>query len=300
MPLASVLRLILLAAIWGGSFLFMRLTASQLGPAFLIEGRVIAAALCLFLIGLYLRKKLLFMAHIKHFFIIGAFNTALPFLLFAYAALTLHASTLAILNATAPLFGAVIAAIWQRDKLKVKTMLGLLLGVLGVLVLVGKEALSLGDQGFLAVIACLGAASMYGFSANYTKVAPAVTPFGNAHGSMWAAVIVVIPFLFFLPIQAPVTLPISLSVLTLGVVCTGLAYLLYFRLVKDDGPASALSVTFLVPLFGILWGGLFLDEIIGLNTLLGALLVISGTILVTGFSMKKLFNRQKSKKALIH
>ena len=293
MPLASVLRLILLASIWGCSFLFMRLTANSLGPAFLIEGRVLAAALCLLLISLYLRRQLLFVSHLKHFFIIGALNTALPFLLFAYAAQTLNASTLAILNSTAPLFGAVIASIWQKEPLKLKESVGLLVGMIGVSVLVGHQALALGDQGLWAIMACLLAASMYGFSANYTKVAPVVAPFENAHGSMWAAVIVVLPFLAFIPIRDPITLPISLSVLALGIVCTGFAYLLYFRLVKDDGPASALSVTFLVPLFGILFGSLFLNEEIGLNTLLGAMLVITGTILVTGFSIKKLFNKKK-------
>ena len=271
----------------------MRLTANSLGPAFLIEGRVLSAALCLLLISLYLRRQLLFVSHLKHFFIIGALNTALPFLLFAYAAQTLNASTLAILNSTAPLFGAVIASLWQKEPLKFKAGVGLLVGMVGVSVLVGHQALALGEQGLWAILACLLAALMYGFSANYTKVAPVVAPFENAHGSMWAAVIVVLPFLAFMPIRDPVTLPISLSVLALGIACTGFAYLLYFRLVKDDGPASALSVTFLVPLFGILWGSLFLNEEIGLNTLLGALLVITGTILVTGFSIKKLFNKKK-------
>ena len=287
MPLASVLRLVLLASIWGGSFLFMRLTANSLGPAVLIEGRVLAAALFLLLMSLYLRRQLPFVSHIKHFFIIGAFNTALPFLMFAYAAQTLNASTLAILNSTAPLFGAVIASLWQKEPLKLKAGLGLLIGIFGVSVLAGQQVMALGEQGLLAILACLLAASMYGFSANYAKVAPSVAPFENAHGSIWAAVIIVLPLIPFMPIRDPITLPISLSVLVLGVVCTGIAYLLYFRLVKDDGPASALSVTFLVPLFGILWGRFFLGEAIGLNTLLGALLVITGTILVTGFSFKK-------------
>jgi len=293
MPLASIVRLVLLASIWGSSFLFMRLTANSLGPAVLIEGRVLAAALCLLLISLYLRRRLDFLSHVKHYFIIGAFNTALPFLMFAYAAQTLNASTLAILNSTAPLFGAVIASLWQKEPLQLKAGLGLLIGMLGVAVLVGQQALSLGEQGLWAIFACLLAAAMYGFSANYTKIAPAVAPFENAHGSMWAAVIVVLPLIPFMPIRDPITLPISLSVLTLGIVCTGFAYLLYFRLVKDDGPASALSVTFLVPLFGILWGSLFLGEKIGLNTLLGALLVITGTILVTGFSLGKVLKYAK-------
>ncbi|MEJ6122828.1 DMT family transporter [Vibrio sp. 2-Bac 85] len=287
MPVASVLRLILLASIWGGSFLFMRLTANSLGPAMLVEGRVLAAALFLLLMSLYLGRKLQFISYIKHFFIIGAFNSAFPFLMFAYAAQTLNASTLAIINSTAPLFGAVIASLWQRERLPLKAGLGLLVGMLGVSVLVGQQAMALGEQGLLAIAACLLAALMYGFSANYTKVAPAVAPFENAHGSMWASVIIVLPLLPFIPIRDPITLPISLSVLVLGVICTGIAYLLYFKLVKDDGPASALSVTFLVPLFGILWGRLFLGEAIGLNTLLGAILVITGTVLVTGFSFKK-------------
>lgn len=293
MPLASVLRLILLASFWGGSFLFMRLTASSLGPVVLIEGRVVAAALCLLIMGLYLRRQLHFLAHIKHFFIIGAFNTAFPFLMFAYAAQTLNASTLAILNSTAPLFGAVIASLWQKERLKLKAGLGLLLGMLGVSVLVGQQALALGEEGLWAIFACLLAASMYGFAANYAKVAPSVAPFENAHGSMWAAVLIVLPLLPFVPIREPVTLQISMFVLILGIVCTGFAYLLYFRLVKDEGPASALSVTFLVPLFGILWGYLFLQEAIGLNTLLGALLVIIGTILVTGFSLKKVIKQKQ-------
>ena len=292
MSLASVLRLVLLAAIWGGSFLFMRLTASSLGPVFLIEGRVLAAALCLLLISFYLRRKLSFLSYVKHFFIIGAFNTALPFLMFAYAAQTLNASTLAILNSTAPLFGAVIASVWQKERLKVKASVGLLIGMLGVCVLVGQQALALGEQGLLAISACLLAAFMYGVSANYTKVAPVVAPFENAHGSLWAAVIIVLPLLPLIPIRDPISLPISLSVLALGIVCTSFAYLLYFRLVKDDGPASALSVTFLVPLFGIVWGYLFLEEAIGLNTLLGASLVIIGTILVTGFSFKKALKKR--------
>jgi drug/metabolite transporter (DMT)-like permease len=291
MSLASVLRLILLASFWGGSFLFMRLTATSLGPVALIEGRVLAAAVCLLLMGLYLRRRLHFLGNIKHFFIIGAFNTALPFLMFAYAAQTLNASTLAILNSTAPLFGAVIASVWQKERLRLKAGIGLFIGMLGVSVLVGQQALTLGEDGVWAICACLFAASMYAFAANYAKIAPSVAPFENAHGSMWAAVLIVLVFLPFAPISEPITLEISFFVLMLGVICTGFAYLLYFRLVKDEGPASALSVTFLVPLFGILWGYLFLQESIGLNTLLGAVLIITGIILVTGVSVRRMMKQ---------
>ncbi|WP_240920066.1 DMT family transporter, partial [Pseudoalteromonas sp. c7(2019)] len=124
--------------------------------------------------GIYLRRRLQFLANIKHFFIIGSFNTAFPFLMFAYAAQTLNASTLAILNSTAPLFGAVIASVWQKERLQLKAGIGLLIGMLGVSVLVGQQALTLGEEGVWAICACLFAASMYAFAANYAKIAPSV------------------------------------------------------------------------------------------------------------------------------
>ncbi|PMO47918.1 hypothetical protein BCT11_26610 [Vibrio sp. 10N.222.52.B12] len=297
MTAASFFRLLCLAAIWGGSFLFMRVAANTFRPAYLIEFRVAFAAIALLLIAFYLKKKLAFTKHIKHFFIIGLFNSAVPFLLFAYAAQTLNASTLAILNSTAPIWGALIGFVWYRSPLTAKAILGMMIGIGGVAVLVGLDSSIIGREATLPIGASLMASFSYGIATNYTKNAPQVPAFDNAHGSMWAAVIWVLPLLPFLPMRAEPTSIEWSSVVALGVVCTGLAYLLYFRLVSEIGPASALTVTFLVPVFGILWGYLVLDEPVGFNTIIGTILVLSGTMLVTGFSPAAMLAKRKEKVA---
>ncbi|NOI42285.1 DMT family transporter [Vibrio alginolyticus] len=293
MTAVSFFRLLCLAAIWGGSFLFMRVAANTFGPAYLIEFRVTFAAVALLLIAVYLKKRLTLTAHTKHFFIIGLFNSAVPFLLFAYAAQTLNASTLAILNSTAPIWGALVGFVWYRSPLTAKSVLGMLIGIGGVAVLVGLDTSTIGEEAMLPIAASLMASFSYGIATNYTKNAPQVPAFDNAHGSMWAAVIWVLPLLPFLPMRAEPSHFEWSSVVTLGVVCTGFAYLLYFRLVSDIGPASALTVTFLVPVFGILWGYLVLDEPVGSNTIIGTILVLSGTMLVTGFSPTAMLAKRK-------
>ncbi|EKO3402388.1 DMT family transporter [Vibrio fluvialis] len=293
MPVASFLQLLGLAAIWGGSFLFLRIAAHSFGPAYLIEARVGFAALSLLLIGLYLKKSLPFRQHWQHFMILGLFNSALPFLLFAYAAQTLNVSTLSILNSTAPIWGAVIGYVWHKTPLSQKAIAGLLIGVAGVSVIVGLDHSLIGTDAGLPIVAATMAAFCYGIATNYTKNAPAISSFDNSHGSMWAASLWVLPLLPFIPMREAPSGTEVLSVLTLGIICTGLAYLLYFRLVKEIGPSPTLSVTFLIPVFGILWGYLVLGETIGLNTVLGTALVLAGTMMVTNFSPLALLRARK-------
>ncbi|MCE7596141.1 DMT family transporter [Vibrio fluvialis] len=293
MPVASFLQLLGLAAIWGGSFLFLRIAAHSFGPAYLIEARVGFAALSLLLIGLYLKKSLPFRQHWQHFMILGLFNSALPFLLFAYAAQTLNVSTLSILNSTAPIWGAVIGYVWHKTPLSLKAIAGLLIGVAGVSVIVGLDHSLIGTDAGLPIMAATMAAFCYGIATNYTKNAPAISSFDNSHGSMWAASLWVLPLLPFIPMREAPNGTEVLSVLALGIICTGLAYLLYFRLVKEIGPSPTLSVTFLIPVFGILWGYLVLGETIGLNTVLGTALVLAGTMMVTNFSPLALLRARK-------
>ena len=293
MSVASALRLLLLAAIWGGSFIFTRIAANSLGPAYLIEARVFFAAISLFIVAIYLKKRLKFSDNPKHFFMMGLFNSALPFFLFAYSAQTLNASTLSILNSTAAIWGAIIAFFWHKTPLTSKKMTGLVIGIIGVAVLVGWDAAKIGEGATSAIIAGIMAAFCYGLATNYAINAPKVSSFDNAHGSMWAATLLAIPLLPFIPMRETPTFEVATSVIALGVVCTALAYLIYFRLIQDIGASSTLSVTFLIPVFGILWGNLVLDEQIGWNTLIGALMVLSGTMLVTGFSVANLLKSRK-------
>ncbi len=286
MNTANMLRLVLLAAIWGSSFVFMRKAAPVLGPAVLIEYRVLFAALFLLVVGMVLRKRLDLAQNWKHFLILGFFNSALPFLLFAYAALSLTASVLSVINATAPMWAALIAALWSRQAISLKKGIGLVLGTCGVALLVGFDAVATKPGAGIAIGAALLAAFSYSVATTYSKTARSIDPFANAHGSMWGATLLVIPSLALFPSPGPTTPDILGAALALGVMCTGIAYILYFKLVEDVGPTSALTVTFLNPLFGILWGALFLHEIVGWHTILGAAIVITGTALVTGFSPK--------------
>ena len=293
MDAASLLRLVALSAIWGGSFLFLRIAAPVLGPVVLAEFRVACAALFLLVVGWVLRRPLDAAKHWKHYLILGLLNSALPFLLFGYAAQTLSASVMAILNATAPIWSAVIGAVWARHLPSAPALLGLALGVAGVSVLVGFDAFALQAGGAIAIAAVLLASFCYGLATQYARTARSVEPFANAHGSMWAAAALLATATPFAPIVAAPGAGVLVAAAALGIVCSGMAYLLYFRLVADVGATSALTVTFLIPVFGILWGNLFLSEVVRWNTVVGAGIVLVGTALVTGFD-PRVFARRGS------
>ena len=286
MALKHLIQLLILAAIWGGSFLFMRIGVPVFGPAALITLRVFIATAVLALAGLWLGKRLDLRRHWRHYLIIGFLNSALPFLLFAYAAQSLSASLLSILNATSALWGAVIAAVWLRVPITRSIALGLLCGLAGVVLLVGNGVALTGDAGWpgwTAIAAGLIAPLCYAIASNYTKANPSTaTPFANTHGSMWMAGLLCLPVVFFAPIRQTPLLGDWAALAALGVFCTGVAYLLYFSLIQEIGPTRALSVTFLIPVFGVLWGALFLHEPIGWDKLTGGVLVLAGISLTTG------------------
>jgi len=292
MNLASVIRLFILAAIWGASFMFTRIGAPVLGPVILIEFRVGLAAVFLMIIARYLHKSLNVKQHWRHYLMLGIFNGALPFLLFGFAAQTLTASALCILNATAPIWGAVIGAVWARHPLNGRTMLGLVLGVLGVSLVVGVDHLTAQHGASIAIIAALLGAFSFGIATNYAKTAKSVDSYSNAQGSMLAASLLIAPAVPFASLTTSPSTGVMLAVAALGIICTGIAFLLYFRLIRDIGATSALTVTFLIPVFGILWGSLFLGEVITFGMMLGSCIVIVGTALVIGFNPAKLLLRR--------
>lgn len=292
MKTSDLLRLILLGAIWGGSFFFMRMVSPVLGAAYLAEARVLAASLFLAIVSMYLGRKPQLRKRAVHYFIMGFFNSALPFVLFAYASLDLSTSELSILNAMAPVWGFLIGWLRGTEALTLKRGMGLLLGVVGVAILLGLFSADHHQANALSVALGLIGALSYGVASNYARVSKGVEPFDNTHGSLWASVILIIPALFWLPLKAEPTL-VTLSIaVVLGVVCTAVALLLYFRLIQDVGATSALTVTYLIPLFASLWGVLFLNETLSANTLIGMVVIILGTAWVTDFDWRAAFKLQ--------
>jgi drug/metabolite transporter (DMT)-like permease len=273
--------LLFLGAMWGGSFIFMRIAAPALGPVMLIELRVALAGLTLLAYGAMTRSLPSVRTQWRQYLVAGAVNSAVPFVLIATASLVLPASMTATLNATTPLFGAVIAALWIKEPMTVHKLLGLGAGLAGVAVLVGLGPVPWSVDVLLAAGASLLAAASYGVGAVYTKTRfPNADPRVLTTYSQLGAALVLAPLVpFALPHGAPSGLVIG-STLALALLCTALAYLLYFYLILEAGPTKAILVTFLSPAFGLLWSALFLGESLGLVHFVGFGLILGSVALV--------------------
>jgi len=284
---ADTLELFALAAVWGGSFIFMRMGAGEFGALPLSCLRVTGAAIVLLPLLAWRRELAELRTHWKPILIVGVMNSAFPFVCFAYAALTINAGLSAIFNAAAPLFSAVIAWLWLKDRLSAPRVAGLAIGFAGVLGLaLSKAGIQAGAQGTatsLAVLACIAGSVSYGFSANFTKRhLIGVKPMAVAAGSqLAAAVVLALPAWWTWPAASP-SPTAWLTVAVLAIACTGIAYVMYFRLIAHVGPANAITVTFLVPAFAVAWGALFLGERPTTAMLAGCAVIVAGTALATG------------------
>lgn len=291
------LQLVLLGALWGASFLFIRLAVHDFGPVWLVLLRVLAGAIFLGLAAVLWRRALVWRGETRAFLILGLLNTALPFVLFSFAAKSLTASLLSIINSTAPLWGVVFGVALTRKAPPVRVLAGLAAGSAGVALLVWRDNAVLAAGTPWPVFAAVLAPLCYGLASHFARLRTAhLEPFVVAHGSMWGAVACTLPALLWSPLPAAGALAAIApgawaAALALGILCTGLAYLIYFKLIRELGAPSALTVTFLIPLFGILWGAMFLNEPVGLTTFGGAACVLLGTALVTGFNPLAVFRR---------
>ena len=279
-------ELVLLAAIWGASFLFMRLGVHEFGPLVLAAVRVGLASVLL--IPLLASRGQLgeLRRHWKGLLLVGALNSAVPFVLFSFAALSITAGLSSIVNATTPLWTAVVAFVWLRQGLTPLRVLGLVIGFAGVAYLAWDKASfkpGADHAGFWAMLACLGATLCYGVAANATKrYLAGAPPLAVATGSQFAAALMLaLPAAWLWPAQMPGGVAWG-SALGLATLCTALAYTLFFRLMSRVGPTNTVSVTFLIPLFAILWGAMFLGEVITTRMVIGGGIVLVGIALALG------------------
>lgn len=282
-----LIEFVLLAAIWGSSFLFMRLGALEFGALPTAGLRVAIAALFLLPFLLWRGFGPQLARHWQKIFFVGLINSAIPFACFSFALLSISTGLASILNATVPLFGALVAWFWLKDRPHGLRVLGLVIGFLGVALLAWDKASFKPDAGGMttgwAVLAILLACLCYGIAASFTKrhlngLPSLVTATGSQLG---AALGLALPTLWLWPQRMPGAMA-WLSLLAVGVLCTGVAYILYFRLIENVGPARSLTVTFVLPVFAVFYGALFLNESISSWMLLCGAIIVCGTALAAG------------------
>jgi len=290
----DITDLFLLAAIWGSSFLFITLAVPDFGPFPLMALRTGIGVLVLLPILLWRHALPDLVRHWRPIFILGLINAAIPFSLLAYAAFVIPAGVLSILNAATPLWGAVFAALWLKDILPVWRIAGLVIGFGGIVLLVWDELElnTLLNTG-LALAAGLAAPLSYGFSATFTKrYLMRVRSAAVATGALLSATLALWPLALLTWPEASISQRAWGSMLMLAVLCTGITYIIFYRLVMNAGPAKASTVTLLIPVFGVLWGWMWLSEEVTLIILLATAIILLGTALATGILGAQQFRRR--------
>jgi len=283
MKKSLMVEFVALGAIWGSSFLFMRLGGAEFGAVATAGVRVFIGAIVLLPILWFSGHWKVLRKNAAPILFLGLMNSALPFALFAYAVLSISTGLSAILNATVPLFTALVSWLWLKERPGNSRVLGLAMGFVGVLLLASDTAsFKPGGTGW-AVLACLLACASYAVSAAYTrKYLTGVHPLATAAGSQLGALLVLaLPTFWFWPARNPGLVPWS-ALVAVGVICTAGAYILFFRLIEKIGPVRAVTVTFLVPVFAIIYGTVFLREALTPWMLMCGVVVVCGTALATG------------------
>ena len=285
-------RLVALAAMWGASYLFMRIAVPHLGAALLIELRVAIAGLLLAAFVYATGGRVGWRAHWRAYLFVGAIGLALPFTLIAEALRTIDASTGAILNALSPLFASIFAALWIRDPLTIPKMAGIALCLAGTMVLVGWTPAPMTSTQLVAASMSIAATALYGFTIVYTKVRlKGASPMGTSVGTLLMAAASLLPFALVVDAPHPiaeVTTLAWLATLGLAVVSTAFAFILYYRLIADVGPVKAITVTLLVPIFGMVWGVIFLGEPVTPGRIAGCAIILAGCALILGLARNPL------------
>ena len=295
MSAAVAAEFILLAALWGASFLFMRLGTLEFGPLPTAGLRVAIASLALLPVmlsrGLWPQLR----QHWKPVMICGLINSAIPFALFSFALLSISTGLSSILNATVPLFGALVAWLWLGDKPGASRTVGLVIGFIGVALLAsGKASFKPDASGAVTawgILACLLATISYAVAASFTRrYLSGLNSLMVATGSqIGAALGLALPTLLMWPVQAP-SLKAWGALLALGILCTAVAYVLFFRLIERLGPARAITVTFTIPVFAVFYGVTLLGETVTTWMLFCGVIVLCGTALATGLVKLPLYH----------
>lgn len=294
MNVRQVSMFVALAAVWGASFLFVRVAVPALGPVVVAEGRVLLAALALLGYVYVTRGRPSFTRPLRSYMVLGALNAAAHFGLMAFAAERLPASLTAIIVATMPLWSVPVVAVWFGEKPSGGALVGLLAGVLGVALVVGATPQGVNAGFLLAVGAALLSALAGALGGNYARVAfSGEGAMAQTIGQQLCAGALLLPLVAVAPSSQTPSATQLFAVLALALLSTGFAYLIYFRLIAEIGATKTLSVEFLVPVFASLWGVLFLGEKLTASAVAGGIVILIGCALVSGWEPGFLFRRKQ-------
>lgn len=274
--------LLFISAIWGASYIFMKVLSPVFGPVLSASLRMLVAALALFILFKIQNYKVHWKRDYKLFFIIGLGSAAVPFMLYSYAALYIPASLSVILNSTSPMFGAIFAFLLLGDKLNPSKIVGLLFGTIGVIVVSSVTFSNSSFEIVASIIACVLAATLYGVTgAIIKKYAQHIEPKALTLGGMLISGIAILPLVAISPITGEITLKVVLLLIGFGIFSTAIPYIIYFKLLKEIGPVKALTTTYLMPVFGIVWAILILNEKLELNSVIGLIVILFGIYLLS-------------------
>lgn len=279
--------LLVLAVLWGASFFFGEIALTELPPLTLVFARVSIAAIVLHIVILAMGQRMPTDWRAWGSFItMGLLNNLIPFSLIFWGQTHIESGLASILNATTPIFTVVLAHVLTHDeKIRPSRAIGVVLGFAGVTVIIGPDALrDLGVQVW-AQIAVLGAAASYAFAGVYGKRFRGRPPIVVAAGQLTSSTIMMLPVVFLMEQTWTMPIPSTMTwsaVLSLALLSTALAYIIYFRLLATAGPTNLLLVTFLIPITALILGYFFLSERLGLADFVGMGLIIAGLATIDG------------------
>jgi drug/metabolite transporter (DMT)-like permease len=285
---ADLLRLVTIAALWGASFMFLRIAAPNLGAILSAEIRLVVAGVILYVYALATRQPIGLKQHAWPYFVIGAVGSGVPFALYGFASMYLSAGLNSIINATSPLYGAIGAAIFLGDRITPVRIAAIIVGALGVWVLAGDVVVADSPYAIWALLAALGAALCYGFGGIVTKLyGPKVSPLVMAGASQLYSALLIAPLFAVTEIPGPITVTAVSAAVALSILASVFGYVLYFQLLQNVGPVRTLYVTFLIPVFGVFWGVVILGEQVTTRAIAGGALILVAVWLETRMNRKR-------------
>jgi len=288
MTIKQLVLLLFISALWGGSFIFMKILTPVFGPVMTSSFRLLIASGFLYVYFLVTKHKIIWRQSLKFFVIVGILNSAIPFVMYSFASSYIDASLSVILNSTSPMFGAVFGFIILKEKLNLSKSIGLIIGSFGVFIVSSFTIFNGSINTYLAIAACIIAAMLYGYSGNYVKKnVQHLDSKTLTFGSLLFGGLSLLPFSFFHGIEGTIDYKIILLFIFFGVMSTAVTYIIYYKLIKEIGAMKALTVTYLMPIFGVLWAYLFLNEIPSVNIYIGSVVILFGVFLVTTSKLKQ-------------